>query len=219
MYELLRAKTRSMELKPCKLRKEGILPAVMFGEGKKSVPLQLYEKNLRRCLAKGGQVFEVEIDENERHLVSLFSIQKQPGTGKLLHVSLHKLKKGRKTTLVIPLHLEGECQGVKEGGIVVHQMREVEVTGLPENIPEMVKVNISDLYLGQTLYLKDIPCPVGITFNEHHFDHVVVNCHVPKIVTETKVSEEETSEEDAGTGDEEGKKEGDKEKAAEKSSS
>lgn len=202
MYDLLSVEKRDLEtVNPTQLRKQGWVPGVIFAKGMDSVPLQMKASDFRKIQAHGVKVFEVEIGGHGKELVSLENMQKDPVSGKIIHVSLHKLAKNQTVHVNVPVRLVGKAQGERTGGVTRLLMDEVTVNGLPHKIPEFVEVNVENLELDGHVNVSDVNLPSGLTFNESDLEKMLVNCHVPKVVNiETTTTEEASTEEGAAEG-------------------
>lgn len=178
MYELLKAEHRVEPVKS--IRKEGYVPGVVYGKGMESVSFKVPSISINKFLHHSGKVFEVEVAGNGKHLVSLDNVQWDHMGDKMLHVSFHKISANEKTTVTLPIHFEGEAAGKKEGGVVQHVLHEVDVTGLPKDMPEFISVNVSELEVHGNFALRDIPCPKGLEWAQAEETNVV-SCHPPKV--------------------------------------
>ena len=144
-----------------------------------SLPIKVPHRRLHKFLDTAGRVFEVEVEGGKKHLVHLDSIQWDHMGNKLLHISFHKLRAGVKTTVSIPVHWAGESVGQREGGIIHHQLSEIEVEGLPKDIPEYIEVDVSELEINGTLHLSDISAPKGCEWVTEE-DLTIVSCQPPR---------------------------------------
>ena len=182
MYELLKVTTRDSKQtgRPNQMRRSGLIPGVIFGKGINSVSIKVTEKDLMKCLANCGQILEVELDNKVKHLVNLFEVQKDAFSKHILHVSFHKLEQGKKTTVSVPIVLIGTAAGVKDGGVVVQPMKEVELTALPQDIPEALEVDISGLTLEAPIHLNDVKPPKGTEFSKDDLEQIVASCSLPR---------------------------------------
>ncbi len=195
MYRL-QAKIRpdKKTISPKKIRQNGHIPATMFGKGMTSILLQLPLKEFSKFLEKPHHIFELEIEgQKDCHLVGLDHIQKNHLGDKILHVAFHKVAKGEKTTLDLPLVLKGEEERKKLGGNVQQLLHEITATGAPEHLPDFIEVDISKLAVNHSLHLKDIACPAGVEFKFHDPETTVAVCHYAKV--QEKVTEEVAPEE------------------------
>jgi large subunit ribosomal protein L25 len=178
VYELLKTQHRQGPVKS--LRKEGYVPGVVYGKGMESVNFQVNSLSMKKFLSHSGKVFEVEVAGSGKHLVSLDNIQWDHMGDKMMHVAFHKIAANEKTTVTLPIHFEGTAVGTKSGGIVQHVMNEVEVKGLPKDMPEYITVDVSEIDIHGHLCLKDIPAPKGLEW-AHDVEANVVSCHPPKV--------------------------------------
>ncbi|WP_164848371.1 50S ribosomal protein L25 [Halobacteriovorax sp. HLS] len=199
MYELLKTQYREEPVNT--LRKEGYVPGVVYGKGMESVSFKVNSLAITKFLHHSGKVFEVEIQGRGKHLVSLDNIQFDNMGDKMMHVAFHKISANEKTTVTLPIHFEGTAVGTKSGGIIQHVLNEVEVKGLPGDMPEYIVVDVASLDIHGHFCLKDIPAPKGLEW-AHDIEANVVSCHPPKVEvvaeevveTEAVVAEEVTTE-------------------------
>lgn len=178
MYELLKTQHRQGPVKS--LRKEGNVPGVVYGKGMESVNFQVNSLSMKKFLSHSGKVFEVEVAGSGKHLVSLDNVQWDNMGDKMVHVSFHKISANEKTTVTLPIHFEGTAVGTKSGGLVQHVMNEVEVKGLPKDMPEFITVDVAGLDIHGHLSLKDIAAPKGLEW-AHDEEASVVSCHPAKV--------------------------------------
>lgn len=149
------------------LRRAGKIPAVLYGGGR-SILLSLDPTALTKLLhSAAGENTLIELkgaglQESER-LAILREVQHDPLTGKPLHVDLFEVALDRAIRLKVHVEVTGETPlGVKEGGVLQHGLREVEVECLPSLIPEAVKVDASLLKQGETIHIRDLQLGEGI---------------------------------------------------------
>lgn len=186
-----------------RLRKEGNVPAVLYGSNMKSVPLVLNKKDIIQILkSESGEntIFKVSFD-SKSHNVMIKEMQIDPLTDELIHVDLVQITMNKAIQVSVPIELTGEAVGEKsEGGFVDFVTREVEVECLPQKIPEQIEVDVSDLHINQSIRLEDITPPQGVKFLEDP-QTVIVNVGIPteeeeveEIPEEEVISEEEEPE-------------------------
>jgi large subunit ribosomal protein L25 len=148
-----------------RLRKQGKIPAVLYGEGTLSVPLTLQKKDIVLILkSESGEntIFKVTYDSKALDAM-IKELQVGPTSDELIHADLIHISMDKAIRVAVPFQLQGEPVGVKtEGGFVDFMTREVEVECLPKDIPEHIKVDISQLYLHQSLKVGDIASPEGV---------------------------------------------------------
>jgi large subunit ribosomal protein L25 len=148
-----------------RIRRSGMIPAILYGEAGLSVPLVLDKKDIVMILkSESGEntIFRIAYDSEERD-VMIKDVQVDPTTDTLLHADLIQIAMDKAIRVAVPVELLGEAVGVKmEGGFVDFIMREVEVECLPTDIPEHIAVDISHLHLHQSLKVQDLAPPEGV---------------------------------------------------------
>jgi large subunit ribosomal protein L25 len=187
MYELLTTDGRETgrNWKPSALRKEGWVPGVIYGKGTEPVHFKVPAMKLKKFLHHSGKVFEVEVTGYGKHLVNVQDIQWDHFGDTMIHVAFHKLQANQKTKVTVPIHWVGEAPGHKAGGVVNHAYNEIELYGLPKDIPEYYEVNVDTLEMNANFHLDELTPPAGCTFTDKD-NPVIVSCHPPKKVEETK---------------------------------
>ncbi|MDD5448927.1 MAG: 50S ribosomal protein L25, partial [Actinomycetota bacterium] len=133
--------------------------------------------------------------EKKSQLVMIKEVQKHPLKDMVLHVDFLGVARERKITIRVPVVVTGEekSEGVKEGGIVQHNLWEVEVECLPTNIPESLPVDVSQLNIGQHLLVSDLQPPAGVLILDSP-EEIVTSILAPRTVAvEEKAEEEEVA--------------------------
>jgi large subunit ribosomal protein L25 len=148
------------------LRREGSVPAVIYGHAREAQSLAVPSRDLEKLLgtiAAGSTVVELAIDgKTSRTLIR--EIQRHPFKRHVLHVDFQELVAGEKITVMIPLVLVGVPEGVRLGGGILEQMmREVEVEVDPANIPNHIDVDVSHLIVGHSVHVGELKIPAGVT--------------------------------------------------------
>lgn len=129
-----------------RLRREGVLPANIYGKKAKSLAVQVKLDEFQKVFSEAGETGLVELKLNDKvHSVLIHNVQLDPVTDKPLHIDFLEVDLKEKVTATVPIHLIGESPSEKEGGVVVQQMHEVEVEALPTDLPEKIEVDISGL--------------------------------------------------------------------------
>jgi large subunit ribosomal protein L25 len=141
-------------------RREGKVPAVVYGAGKETLAITLDPRQVSRILhsATGhNTIFDLALN-GERTKAMIVDWQYEPIKGSLLHIDLKRIAMDRKLTVMVPIVLKGDSAGVKQqGGILEHILREVEVECLPADIPNAIEADVSQLTLGRGLRVADLP--------------------------------------------------------------
>ncbi len=153
------------------LRREGEIPAVVYGEGHASAAITLTAKDLARALhtAAGENVLitltvkQADGTAQPARTVLIKEIQHHPVTAQVLHVDFHQISLTKRIQVTVPLQFTGEAIGVKQdGGRLDHLLWEVRVECLPTEIPKRLDVDVSALKIGDSLLIKDLVVPAGI---------------------------------------------------------
>jgi large subunit ribosomal protein L25 len=147
------------------LRREGMVPAVLYREGK-SQSIKLSRKELAKLInsAAGEQVMvDLQFTDGEKKLALLKEVQVDPIRGELLHTDFFEVSLAEKVRISLHVTTVGEPIGVKrDAGILQHTLREVEVECLPDKIPGRVEIDISGLEVGQSIHVSDLTFEEGI---------------------------------------------------------
>ena len=200
-----------------KLRKDGYIPGIIYGHGESAIPLSIESKTLNQILEKSfGDhiIFNVKIEGREDAKAVLKEIQRDPISREIMHVDFQHVHAGEALTVLVPIVLTGSSPGVKEGGILEHILRKVEVRCLPSQIPDHLVMDISQLTLGDSLHVKDIEAGALRILDDA--EAPIVSILVPKAKVEEEVPvEEEVAEEEAAAEEGEAKEEGEEKKEEE----
>ena len=143
-----------------RVRRQGKVPAVVYGAGKQTMPVSVDPRQVSRILhSETGHntVFDLALD-GERTKAMIVDWQYEPIKGALLHIDLKRIAMDQKLRVSVPIELKGEAEGVKQqGGILEQIVREVELECLPGDIPNAIEVDISHLVFGLVLRVADLP--------------------------------------------------------------
>lgn len=147
------------------LRREGMVPAVLYREGK-SQSIKLLRKELSKLIntISGEQVIvDLQFSDGGKKLALLKNYQIDPVRGELLHTDFFEISLTEKVKLAIHVTTLGEPIGVKrDGGLLQHTVREVEIECLPDKIPGRIEIDISRLEIGQSIHVSDLTFSEGI---------------------------------------------------------
>ncbi len=149
-----------------RLRAQGFVPAVLYGESMETLPLVLSKKDIVQILRlESGEntIFKVAVDA-DAYDAMIKELQIDPATDKLLHVDLIRIAMDKPIRVTIPVVHHGEPFGVKtEGGFIDFVTREVEVECLPRDIPESLSIDIAELHIQQSFKVEAMAVPAGVT--------------------------------------------------------
>ncbi len=180
-----------------RLRREGRVPAVLYGGAKDPVMLTFDHDAIYHHLQNEAfhtSILTVKVDSDADQAI-LRDVQMHPYKAKVMHMDLQRISATEKLHMEVPIHLIGEdvAPGVKlEGGIVSRLMAEVDISCLPHQLPEYLTVDISQLHIGESVHLSDIPLPEGVTITSLAHgggDHAVAAIVTVRVVEEEVVAE------------------------------
>ena len=148
-----------------RLRRENLVPGVIYGGGEDPQHFAVDARILRNTLAKAGQVIEVSLDGANSN-VFIKDVQRHPVRGEAVHVDLLRVRMDVSIHATVPIHFEGadDAPGVTEGGIFNQELREVNIEALPGDIPDTIEHNVSGLAMNETITLEVLTAPPGVTF-------------------------------------------------------
>lgn len=193
------------------LRREGMIPAVLY-KGGGSIPIKLSRKELSRLIntTAGEQVMvNLQFSDGDSKLALVKDYQVDPIKGDLLHTDFFEVSLTEKIRVTVHVTPVGEPIGVKrDGGILQHVLRGIEVECLPDKIPGHIEIDISKLEIGQSIHVSDLKLGEGIKVLTD-LDEVVANVIAPLVeeaapvasaaaVAEPEVIKKGRKEEEAG---------------------
>ncbi|MFK7816552.1 MAG: 50S ribosomal protein L25/general stress protein Ctc [Gammaproteobacteria bacterium] len=188
-----------------RLRNTGKVPAVMYGGGEEPVSIMFDHNKLMHSLEQEAiysHILTIDVAGKSQRAI-LRDLQRHPYKPTILHMDLLRVREDVAINVHVPLHFlnEDTCPGVKlDGGVVSHNIVEVEISCLPKDLPEFIEVDVAELKLNDSLHLSDIKVPDGVTIVElahgEDHDHVVVSIHVKRAVEEETVVSDEAAEGD-----------------------
>lgn len=180
-----------------RIRKEGKLPAILYGPNTENVSLILDKKDLFKILkSESGEntIFKVAFDSDKRD-VMIKALQQDVVSDEVLHVDLIQIALDKVIRVMVPFVLTGEAVGVKaEGGFIDFVTREVEIECLPKDIPEHIEVDISELHLNQSAKVESIPEIEGVQFTSDP-QMIIALVKAPSVAEEEEEEVEEVEEE------------------------
>ncbi len=149
-----------------RLRKQDMVPAVIYGAGADPVSITLTHNQLLHSTeneAFFSHILSINI-EGKKESVIIKALQRHPAKPILMHADFLRVNLKEKLKVHVPIHFIGEddSPGVNQGGVVTHDLVDVEVECLPKDLPEFVTVDVSALEIGESLHLSDIKLPKGM---------------------------------------------------------
>ena len=180
-----------------RLRRQGYVPGVLYG---RSAPraIAVPDRELRRVLSGPHgmhTILDVVLDgRGDVHPSILKDYQQDPLRGRLAHVDLQEVRLDRPITTQVVVELVGEAVGVKEGGVLSQVTREVNVEALPMEVPDRLELDVSEMGIGDTLRLADLPPREGVTYLDDPDETVLATVTMPTRVVEPEEMLEEEEE-------------------------
>lgn len=145
-----------------RLRKTGRVPGVIYGATGENIPFSADELELAAVLRKGANLIDTSLDGSDQ-LTVLKGYDVHPVRGNLQHVDLQAVTMDQKVRTTVALNLVGESPGRKEGAILTQGIQQLLIETVASNIPDSIEYDISDTHAGDTVILRDVPMPEGVT--------------------------------------------------------
>ena len=196
-----RTRTRTKGAKT--LRREGLIPGILYYAGETNVNISVDKLVLYHALQSGQHIFEIELD-GDTQFTMIKELQYHPVTDEVLHIDLMRVRRSEKMTIFVPLVLVGEAAGVKEGGVLSQSMTQIEISCFPTDVPDQIELNIDDLEMNSSKSVIDI------TLDNEDIEILsakelnIVSVHPPAAEEEPEVEELEGEELEEGEEGEEG---------------
>ena len=196
--ELLANKRTVLGKKSRRLRTEGKTPAVVYGHGVKSEPLQVESRELERVFrqAGGNKIVRLRVGEGRPRNVLISEVQREPVKGSLTHVDLYAVRMDEELKAEVPLHFVGESTAVyQDEGTLLKAMESVEVACLPGDLLDAIEVDISGLDdFEKTITLRDLKVPNGVRLTNEDLDALVARVEPPRSEAEMAELDEAVDE-------------------------
>jgi len=194
------------------LRREGAIPAILYGPGIKNLPLEVDFKKFEKIYKEAGEssLVSLEIEEKKKRFqVLIHEVERDPLTLKPLHIDFYQPRLKEKVEAMVPLVFEGKSKAVEEmKGTLVKNISEVEVKALPLNLPKEIKVNIESLKtFEETILIRDLELPETVEVLKDPGEVVVQVLPPEKVEEELEKPIEEKIEEVEKVEEKEEKKE------------
>lgn len=185
-----------------KLRAQGKVPGVVYGLGGDAVAVAVEARSLSSALHTGAGrnvLIGLELDGNT-HLTLLREIQRDPVRGSVVHVDFLRVSHDQTISVEVPIHIEGDAPGVKEGGVIEHHLWNVEVQCTPTSVPDRIIADVSSMGIASALHVRELTVPEGARILTEP-DEIVLTIVVPQKVEELVPAAEEAVAEGAEAGE------------------
>lgn len=182
-----------------RLRRDGKIPAVVYGRGEETRPLTLDAHDFQVLVKHHSldtTLVDLEIDGDGKKAETVqtlvVEVQAHPYKREVLHVDFQHIHEGERVTIEVPINLVGTPEGVREGGVLQQVMHVVELECAVEAIPEAFEVDVGELLIGDSIHISDLVVPAGV---ELHVDPKRTVCTVAAPTILELPEEEEEAEE------------------------
>ena len=197
MSELLvQANARPLTTKGAvnQLRRDGNVPGIYYAKGVDPIAIYITERNLKPLVfTSETHIINLKIDEGEERKSILKNIQFDPVTDRVTHFDLQGISADQEIEIEVPVILEGQAAGIREGGIVQHTLHKLRISCLPGDIPQHILLNITELSLGKSIHIRDL------NFDRVKFlqadNQIIVSVVMPRAVVEPTPAEAVPGEE------------------------
>lgn len=186
-----------------RLRAEGRIPAVLYGPGAETIALSIDTTELDKAIKSktGSQAFfNMVIDGGDigNKTAMIKNVQMHPVTRHMIHADFYEIAMDRKIRAMAPVTVTGKCIGVENGGMLQIIRRELEVLCFPNQMPEEIEIDITDLDMGDSVHIQDITAEEGIEFpHDVNFTVLTILSGRPEEAGEGAAGEEAPGESEA----------------------
>ncbi len=188
MADVLNVEVRTADGKRVarRLRRNGAVPAILYGHGESNVSLSLKADQISAAVRHGSRVVELQGAANEKAFIR--DLQWDVYGVDILHVDFARVSEHERISVEVKVGLRGEAPGIKDGGVVEHLVHEVEIECEALSIPEKLFLSINELKVGDSFLVSAIHLPSGVTLLSDP-DQIAVQCVVPVEAEEAEPGE------------------------------
>ncbi|MDP4170136.1 MAG: 50S ribosomal protein L25/general stress protein Ctc, partial [Bacillota bacterium] len=178
-----------------KIRGNGSIPAVIYGAKLESKPVSINSADLLKTIRSVGRNGVISLDvDGSKHDVILADYQQDCIKHEFIHADFLAVDKSSKLTVDVILSLVGDSAGVKDGGVMQQSFHQLSITSTPDNIPQVIEVDVTNLQVGETITIADLKSAGDYTIN-HEEDEVIASILPPRQEEEINSGEQQ----DGGT--------------------
>jgi large subunit ribosomal protein L25 len=189
----IKATTREMIGKTHRRLDDSKLAGVVYGAAHKSQAVEVERHDFEQVLSHEGNIasklIDLTIDGGKTVHVIVKSLQRDVMKGTVMHVDFWAVNMRQKVTTTVPVHFEGDAPGTKTGGVFMHNVQHINVEALPDELPEFLLADISALEVGDSIHVRDLVVPKGVTVLDD-VDEIVASVVPPAKEEEVEVTEE-----------------------------
>lgn len=188
------------------IRNKGAVPAVVYGNDKQPVTVSVDSLELVKTLRDAGKnaIITLNIEGQAPVQVMLHEFQSDPLKDEMVHADFYIVNMAEEVDVTVPIHLDGEAQGVKDGGVLQQPLHELSIRSKPNDIPEEIKLDVKDMTVGDSITVSDLKGSSAYEIMEDE-NTTIVSILPPQTeeVTESGEQQEEQPEEETESEDEE----------------
>ncbi len=174
-----------------RVRSQGLVPGVVYGQGTQATSLQFKELELLKLMRAGGvsQLIELHGLGGAAVYALLREVQRHPTRRSIMHVDFYQVQMDVAVRTEVPIRIEGESPAIKAGAVIIHHLDRIHVECLPGDIPDYFKVDVSTLLeIDDVVRVSALTVPNGVTIHDEP-DDVVISLSMPRILTEAEGGE------------------------------
>jgi large subunit ribosomal protein L25 len=178
-----------------RVRREGLIPAVVYGLGSDNVSVSVPSRELLHILsgATGMNTLITLSIDGTNELAMARQLQRHPVKGTLLHVDFVRVRADQTIQAEVPVHLKGDAEGVARGGVLEQLVHTLTVEAKPSDFPPAIEHEISELEIGGQVYVRDLAVPSGVTVLQNE-DDLVAQISAPRVAEVEEAAEGEAVE-------------------------
>ncbi len=181
-----------------RLKSAGQIPAVLYGTGREATALAVDRHDFEYMMqhhGTGATIVKMKIaGESDQIDAIIKDVQVSPVKGHVIHIDFMTIRMDEVLQAAAPMNFVGDSPGVKEGGVLLHDLREFSIEALPKDLPESIDVDISQLELGGSMSVADVTAPAGVTILDDP-ETTICSVTLPTIEEEVVAEGEELIEE------------------------
>ena len=170
-----------------RLRKEDRLPAVVYGHGQDNASITLPKKQTLEHLHHGAHLFNLTLDGNAESVL-LKDVQYDHLGQEVLHLDLFRVNLDEEITSEVPVVLVGEPKGVVAGGTLTQMRDAIELVAKVRDLPDEIRVNVSDLEIGDAIHIGDVKLPAGVRLPEDDAEFTVAMVAAPRVMSDDELA-------------------------------
>ncbi|MCK5833279.1 50S ribosomal protein L25 [bacterium] len=146
------------------IRNSGFVPGIVYGSSSEPLYLKFNEHDLRVFLQKTRErgIIELQVGDVQSKLTVLAEVQYHPVSERILHIDFKEVPRDKPVETKVPIEYSGESVGVHSGGLFMPRLYELDIKTLPDNVPDSIHVDITDLDFEHAIHVKDLVMPEGI---------------------------------------------------------